>query len=658
MKKNNRTLAPVEGILQLLQGRFRPLMTTAVLYLVVSFALRIVLWGFFGRQFEVAPSQLPVLLVLGGLNDLIVLPSILLPLSLMLLLAPSWQKKSSFRRLLTHLLSATVIFALIYLALTQYFFFDEFNSRFNLVSVNYLIYPYEVFVNIWQTYHVLWFLLGTGILTLLVQVFLGSWLVRPQLPHARFTSRLKFTGLHIALVVLFLAVFSTDSLSLFSNRVANEIAANGISSFFRALHTNELDYNLYYRTIDRARAFSIMQKELFPDGRKPEVSLPPMNRTFPGYSDGLGKLNIVVIVEESFGAQFVGTYGDTRGLTPSFDRLSSRGILFANAYASGTRTIRGLSAIVTSMPPIPSEGIMKRPGSENMANWGGVLQRQGYSTSFLYGGHGIFDNMNHFFSNNGFVTNDLAEIKDITHRNIWGACDEDLFRYAMTYFKKESADGKPFFSIIMTTSNHQPYTFPETIPSIPTSGGGRLAGIRYADYALGQFIDQAEKTPWGKNTLFVIVADHDARVYGSELIPMRHYRIPFLLLAPGRLQPQVVQTRVGQIDIAPTVMGLLGLSFTAPFYGQDVLHWPADRERPILVNHGRDVGLLYGKELAVLGLHKSAVVFDYAADSHDLHPAENDSAVIDLATAYYQTAFDLFKSHQYLLPPLSAPVQP
>ncbi len=658
MKKNNHTPAPAEGILQLLEGRFRPLMTTAVLYLVVSFVLRIVLWGFFGRQFEVAPSQLPVLLVLGGLNDLIVLPSILLPLSLMLLLAPSWRKKSSFRRLLTHLLSAAVIFALIYLAITQYFFFDEFNSRFNLVSVNYLIYPYEVFVNIWQTYHVLWFLLGTGILTLLAQIFLGSWLVRPQLPPAHFTSRLKFTGLHICLVILLLAVFSTDSLSLFSNRVANEIAANGISSFFRALHTNELDYNLYYRTIDRATAFSIMQKELLPDGGKPEVSLPPMNRTFPGYSDGLGKLNIVVIVEESFGAQFVGTYGDARGLTPSFDRLAGRGVLFANAYAGGTRTVRGLSAIVTSMPPIPSEGIMKRPGSEDMANWGGVLQRKGYSTSFLYGGHGIFDNMNQFFSSNGFVTNDLAEIKDITHRTIWGACDEDLFRYAMTHFEKESEDGKPFFSIIMTTSNHQPYTFPKTIPSIPTSGGGRLAGIRYADYALGQFIDQAEKTPWGKNTVFVIVADHDARVYGSEKIPMHHYRIPLLILAPGRLQPQVVQPRIGQIDIAPTVMGLLGLPFTAPFFGQDVLHWPAGRKRPILVNHGRDVGLLFGEKLVVLGLHKSAAVFNYDADSHDLIPARNDSTVIDLATAYYQTAFDLFKSHQYRLPSPSVAVQP
>jgi phosphoglycerol transferase MdoB-like AlkP superfamily enzyme len=173
----------------------------------------------------------------------------------------------------------------------------------------------------------------------------------------------------------------------------------------------------------------------------------------------------------------------------------------------------------------------------------------------------------------------------------------------------------------MTTSNHQPYTFPENIPGIPSSGGGRLAGVRYADYALGGFIDQAGKTRWGKNTLFIVVADHDARVYGSERVPMRHYRIPLLMLAPGRLQPRIIQTRIGQMDIAPTVMGLLGLPFTAPFYGQDVLHWPVGQERSILVNHGRDVALLSGRKLIVLGLHKSV------------------------------TVFDLFKFHQYLLPP-------
>ncbi len=652
MKKNNLSATSSEGILMMLQGRFRPLLTIASIYLITTFILRFVLWSIFGRQFDVPPMQLPAILVLGLVNDFIVLPPLLLPFSLVLMVLPSWRNKSSLRHLLSHMVSMTVIFGFVYLALAEYFFFDEFNGRFNLVAVDYLIYPNEVFVNIWQTYHVMWFLLATAIISIVTQITFASCLVRPQVSSIRFLSRLKFVGLHVLLTALVLQIFSTDSFLPFGNRVANEITANGISSFFRALHTNELDYNRYYRTLDTKMAYTIIQKELRLAGQqRGNASLTDLNRTFPARPAGLGKLNIVAIVEESFGAQFVGAYGDKRGLTPNFDRLSRQGILFANAYASGTRTVRGLGAIVTSMPPIPSEGIMKRPGCENIANWGEVLKQKGYQTSFLYGGHGVFDNMNQFFAGNGFAISDISDIKQITQRTIWGVCDEDLFRHAAKYYGKAAVGGAPFFSVIMTTSNHQPYTFPAGIPNIPPRGGGRIAGVRYADYAIGKFIEQARGMSWGKNTLFIIVADHDARVYGSQQIPMRHYRIPLLILAPGHLKPRVVKTNIGQLDIGPTVMGILGLPFTAPFYGQDVLHWPVGKPRPILVNHDHDVGLLLGSKLAVLGLHKTVTVYDYDPDSYDIRETVSDPQLVDLATAYFQTAFELFKSHKYQLAP-------
>jgi len=177
-------------------------------------------------------------------------------------------------------------------------------------------------------------------------------------------------------------------------------------------------------------------------------------------------------------------------------------------------------------------------------------------------------------------------------------------------------------SVIMTTSNHQPFQFPAGIANIPPENGGRLAGVRYADYAIGRFIKAALATPWGKNTLFIIVADHDARVYGSQQIPMRHYRIPLLMLAPGHLRPGRVTVPTGQIDIAPTVMGLLGLSFKAPFYGQNVLDpVTQNRPRPILVNHDHDVGLLMDGKLVVLGLHKTVHVYDYNAVDYTQKPS-------------------------------------
>lgn len=156
----------------------------------------------------------------------------------------------------------------------------------------------------------------------------------------------------------------------------------------------------------------------------------------------------------------------------------------------------------------------------------------------------------------------------------------------------------------MTTSPHSPYTFPSGVEGVRPKGGDRVDGIRYADFSVGEFIAKAAKHSWYNNTVFIVVADHDARVYGREQIPLKHYRIPLLVFAPEGAQPAVVKTATSQVDIAPTVMGLLGLPYQAPFYGQDVLHIAAGQPRPILLNHDHDVGLLLGDHLVVLGLQK------------------------------------------------------
>lgn len=633
----------------LLSGRFRPLLTTTALYMAVSLLLRIVLSARFGFAAGMGVMEFAGSLFLGSVNDLVELSYLLIPLTIFLLVAPQRLLNSRTYRLLTHGAAFSILFGFIYLATVEYFFFEEFNARFNLVAVDYLIYPHEVFINIWESYHVGWILLAIGVIALLLYRLLDRWLVRrqppPPLPVA---GRLRILLAQTVVVVLLVITASTDSLAVFPNRVANEITANGLSSLFRALHTNELDYDRYYRTIDNGRALKLLRTGLAQGGgqfRSKDAA--DLNRSFPAKSGGLGKLNVVVIVEESFGAQFVGAYGDRRGLTPAFDQLAKDSILFTNAYATGTRTVRGLEAITTSLPPIPSEGIIKRPGSEHIANWGAVMRRQGYRTSFLYGGYGLFDNMNHFFGNNGFAVSDRRDIDNPRFANIWGVCDQDLFDHALDYYDREGATGMPFFSLIMTTSNHQPFTFPAGVEGVPPAGGGRLAGVRYADFALGRFMDHARQHNWYGHTLFVVVADHDARVYGREQIPLEHYRIPLLVFAPGRLADARLTIPTSQIDIAPTVLGLLGLPYTAPFYGQDVLSAGADKNRPILVNHDHDVGLLVGDRLVVLGLHQEASTYRYDAGRELLQPLPPDPALTDMATAYYQTAFNLFAGHRY-----------
>jgi phosphoglycerol transferase MdoB-like AlkP superfamily enzyme len=334
-------------------------------------------------------------------------------------------------------------------------------------------------------------------------------------------------------------------------------------------------------------------------------------------------------------------------LTPELDKLAKQGLFFNKAYATGTRTVRGLEAITASFPPIPSESIVKRPGNDHIATWGKVMQENGYHASFLYGGFSQFDNMKTFYAGNGYAVSDRLDIENPRFTNIWGVSDQDLFDHARTYFDQRVASGAPFFSIIMTTSNHSPYTFPVGIDGVRPHGGNRMDGIRYADYALGEFIEKSKNASWYENTLFVVVADHGARVYGSEQIPLQSYEIPLLIMAPGHVQPQQVASPISQMDIAPTVLGLLGLPYQAPFFGQNVFA-ANEQSRVLLFNHNHDVALYQDGKLAVLGLNNRLHSYKCRLGEDRLEKIADDNAVADLAAAYYQTAFNLFTQHTYL----------
>jgi phosphoglycerol transferase MdoB-like AlkP superfamily enzyme len=371
-----------------------------------------------------------------------------------------------------------------------------------------------------------------------------------------------------------------------------------------------------------------------------------LNRRFAANPRGLGKLNVIVVAEESFGAEFSRLYGSERDLTPHFDRHAREGIWFRHMYASGTRTVRGLEAIAASFPPIPSVSILRRPRNEGIATWGTVMRRHGYDASFLYGGYGYFDNMNYFFANNGFTVLDRNDVEHVRFENIWGVSDEDLFDRALAYYDQRHAADKPFFSLVMTTSNHKPFTFRDGVPGVPAHGGGRDAGVRYADFALGYFLDEARKHAWFNNTLFVVVADHGARVYGKAEIPLRQYEIPMMFFAPAHLKPRTIETMTTQVDIAPTVLGLLGLEYEAPFFGTNVLACGAC-ERIALFSHNHDVAGFRDGKLAVLGLGKKEQVLTYDRAHDSYRPTHPDPELLDLTIAIYQTAYEQFQAHTY-----------
>ena len=633
--------------------RFRPILVLFGWYLVAGLLLRAALWWSFGRLAGVSDTGLYTAFAVGAVADAVQALYLFAPFAVAAWLLGDRAFRSRPMRATMLAASTLVLFGLTFLAAVEYFFFQEFDSRFNLVSVDYLLYPTEVVGDIWAAYPVA----RVAMLVALLSVATVAVLRRPLLAGAQAVTTLRDRTAVFAVYAVLLggaiAGVDKDSFAFSGNRVENEIAANGADSFFNALRTSEIDYHAYYATRAPQANLHTLRTALARGGG--QFLGAGLDRAFPARADGLGRLNVVVVVSESFGAEFSRAYGGDRNWTPYLDAYAQRGLMFANMYASGTRTVRGLEAITASFPPIPSTSILHRPGNAGIATWGSVMRDLGYSTSFFYGGYGQFDDMNAFFAGNGFEVADRRAIDGpVRFENIWGVADEDLYDLAMRRFDTLSRDGKPFFAIIMNTSNHKPYTFREGVPGVKPEGGGRESGVRYADYAQAYLLREAEKHRWFDDTLFVIVADHGARVYGREDIPLKTYRIPMLFYSPKHLAPGRVDTLTTQIDVAPTVLGLLGLPYSAPFFGQDVRHAPA-QDRVAFFSHNHDVALLRGGELAILGLKKEVKNLRYDAGTNAYRPAPADPALDSLAVAYYQTAYEMFREHRYVpTPPFPA----
>lgn len=630
--------------------RFSPWLTIVAVYLVLGLAGRTLLWARFGIEADVGASRLLYILPAGCINDLVESLYLFAPFALYILLAPDPWFRSTANRVLLHGAAAATITGLIYLTAAEYFFFEEFDARFNIVAYDYLAYPTEVFTDIWEAYPVLK-VLGVAVSLAVLAVYVLRHSIKPGFDHVvRFRERLVVFAPYAVALALAVAFYPTNALSLSSNRVENELVQNGQSSFFRGARTSDIDYESYYASARPTDNLRLLQTELLPDGaRFTQLALGKMSRLHPARPDGLGKLNVVVVSSESFGAEFSRLHGADKDWTPNFDSYAKQGLWFANTYASGTRTVRGLEAITASFPPIPTVSILRRPGNQGIGSWGKVMNDLGYQSSFLYGGYGYFDDMNTFFSGNGFQVLDRTDIEQVRFENVWGVADEDLFDRAIQHDGEQYQAGKPFFSIIMTTSNHKPFTFRPGLEQlgIPQEGGGRQAGVRYADYALGYFLREAARQPWFDNTIFVVVADHGARVYGKAEIPLETYEIPLLIYSPKQIAARQIDTLMTQIDIAPTVLGLLGLSYEAPFFGIDSLHERPDHARIALFSHNHDVAILRDNQLVVLGLGKTHQSLTYDPLAKTFKPRADDTVLRDLGVAYFQTAADLFKTNRY-----------
>ena len=270
-----------------------------------------------------------------------------------------------------------------------------------------------------------------------------------------------------------------------------------------------------------------------------------------------------------------------------------------------------------------------------------MFNAKGYDSEFLYGGYGAFDDMNAFFAGNGYGVHDRTEIadKDIHHENVWGVADEDLYTLALSRFDRAHAAGKPFFAHLMTTSNHRPYTFPANRGPWPQKQ--RTSAVRYTDWAIGDFLARARKHAWFADTVFVFTADHCAMSAGKAALPAFRYRIPLWVYAPGHVAPGTFDGLMGQIDIAPTLLGLLGMDYDSRFYGVDVFEHAPDRA---FVGTYQLLGYLRDDRLVQLAPHRHVASLRPAMRADLAQPAIADDPAATLqAVSFYEAAAHAFR---------------
>jgi len=626
-------------------NRFRFITLVIFTFLVVSALTRTVLLFQSLDSMDLSFSQVFEIYAIGAFYDFAAATYMIIPFVLYLLLVPKKFFTHTIHKFITYAFVYLLLYLLVFYAFSEWFFWDEFGVRFNFIAVDYLVYTTEVIGNIRESYPMGVLLSVIALLAgVLFFIFFKLNLIEALLKdESSLKSRLFYSAFYLLLPLIFFNVITQANPKISKNQFNNELAKAGLYSLFSAFRNNTLDYETFYITEDKTKMAQTLKKEIKAENVSLDEGVVKHIK-----KKGLEKdYNVMMVVVESLSGEFLHSLHGREGLTPNLDALAGKSLFFENFYATGTRTIRGMESITLSVPPTAGRSIVKRPDNHKMFSSGFIFQNKGYETKFIYGGHGYFDNMNEFFSNNGFDIidrTDFSEAEDSFH-TIWGVCDENLMDKALSEADKSYKAHKPFMSFVMTTSNHRPFDFPDGRIDMP-SHSGREAAVKYTDFAIGKFLQEAKSKPWFKDTLFVVVADHCANSAGETYLPLDKYHIPLFIYAPEILEAKHITKVASQIDIMPTLFSLLNWSYDSKFYGQDIL--AEDFDERALVGTYQLLGLYKDNLLSILAPGKkmlgyeptSMSVFDTKYKELKVPQTAQDEVV-----SYYQSAAYLHERH-------------
>ncbi|MGB5330905.1 MAG: LTA synthase family protein [Woeseiaceae bacterium] len=632
---------------------------------LISFAWRLVLALTISRillvawQWQrVAGADMFVPVFVQGLRfDFVLLGlTLVIPVILFPLLASAERLLPAWRTFLSFYLPA-VLLVVIFMELSTPSFIDQFDSRPNILFVEYLDHPREVAATLWGAYKaplIFTVLFVTGFTVLSVRQF------RTIVSRVRATGLLPALAMTPLLLVLCLGLIrsTTDhrpvnpsTVALSSDPLVNDLALSSAYSALYAIYEtrHESAGGFRYAKVDDEAVFAEVRAAMNIAPPDFTSSILPTLHTQQLSSPQAKPKNLVIIIEESLGAEFVGALGGL-DLTPNLDSLATEGLWFANLYATGTRSVRGLEAVVSGFTPTPARSVVKLGKSQrNFFTLAELLGNAGYDTGFIYGGEAQFDNMRRFFMNNGFdKVIDKNDYDDPVFTGSWGVSDEDLFNRAHKEFSVNH--DRPFFSLVFTSTNHSPFQFPDgRIKLFDEEKNTVNNAVKYADYALGRFIRMAQASDYWENTVFLVVADHNSRVYGSELIPVERFHIPGLIMG-GSITPGVFKPVASQIDLAPTLLSLIGVATEHPMIGHDLTRADAQlAPGRAIMQFNATQAYMEGDKVAVLQKDLPVRQFEYR-DGQLIATDHNDRALVHKALAHAAWSSLAYEKSLYRLP--------
>jgi len=575
----------------------------------------------------------------------------LAPPTLFLLLAPAGLLRRAVRPLALYF--ALVLTLFVAMEAVSFDFIAQYDARPNRLFVEYLG-SREVFATLWAQYRVNLVLVALAIVVCLF----GGWRLGAALARdaAAWSGPRRAAALLPCAPLLFLGIRGTlqhrpinAAMVAFSGQnLVNQLALNSSFTVARAWYDvrHERSPAELYGRMPEAEVFARVSRYLdsAPEERVPG-DVPFLRRQG---ASGARPRNLVIVLEESLGAEFVGCLGG-KPLTPCLDALTKEGLLFTRLFCTGTRTVRGIEAVVSGFLPTPGDSVVKLSRSQSdFFTLAALLRRHGYATDFVYGGESHFDNMAAFFLANGFERC-LSE-GDYEHpafHGTWGVSDEDLMEKANEVFVAHGE--QPFFALVLSTTNHSPYEFPDgRIELHDAEKATRDNTVKYADYAIGELFRRAKQERYYADTLFLVVADHDERTYGPDLIPVDKFHIPGLLVGPGVAPGTTYERVASQIDLAPTALALLGLETVHPMIGRDLLALPADVPGRAVLQFNDNHGFLVDDRLVV---HPGGApprcfrVVDWR-----LQPTADEPELVRDALAHALLPGLLYESERYRLP--------